>query len=134
MAVTRWKFDIGGSNDYEFTRNPDRGGGDTYWILEPRMNEFDIIGSNAPNIQIDGFRSRRTLRWTAITGTMLRTLRNFFQRKTVITNCRDHLYPTSTQFNCFIVSFIPAFHPTTGEFPGSGEDTYDLEMIIIRMG
>ena len=133
MTVTRWQFDVGGLYEYIFTRNPDREGGDTFWVLQPRMTEFDIIGSNFPNVQIDGFRATRTLRFSAITGNMMRTLRNFFQRKTIISNCRDHLYPTTPGFSCFIVSFTPALHPTIGDFPGSGEDTYDLEMVIIRM-
>ena len=97
------------------------------------MGEFEIIGSNVPHIQVDGFTARRTLRFTAITGTMMRTLRNFFHRAQVINNCSDHLYNTTQQFSCFIVAFTPTIHPTIGNFPGSGEDTYDLEMAIVQM-
>lgn len=131
--VVRWIFDNDGIYSYEFPRNPDRNGGDTFWVSQPRLNEFDIIGSNAPNIQVDGFRSSRTIRFTAITGTMMRTLQQFFLRKMIISNCRDHLYPTSPQFDCFIISFNPVVRPTIGVFPGSGEDTYDLEMVLVRM-
>ena len=133
MSVTRWIFNTGGSYHYEFPRNPDRGGGDTFWVSEPRLNEFSIIGSNSPNIQVDGVKSTRTLRFTAITGNMMRTLQQFFLRKEIITSCTDHLYPTSPEFSCFISSFTPTIHPTRGTFPGSYEDTYDLEMVLIRM-
>ena len=92
-----------------------------------------MIGSNAPHIQVDGFRARRTIRFTAIPGYMMRTLQGFFQRHETIENCRDHLYPTSPVFSCFIAGFTPVIHPTAGDFPGTGEDTYDLEMILIRM-
>jgi len=131
--VIRWVFDEGGIYNYTFPRNPDRHGGDSSWVSEPRLSEFDIIGSNTPNIQVDGYRSSRTIRFTAITGTMLRTLQQFFLRRQIISNCKDHLYPTSSQFNCFIMSFNPVIHPTSGVFPGSGEDTYDLEMVLVRM-
>jgi len=133
MSVIRWILDSGGSSHYEFPRNPDRSGGDTFWTSEPRSSEFDIIGSNAPNIQIDGFRSSRTLRFTAITGTMMRTLQQFFLRREIIRNCTDHLYPISPQFSCFIISFNPIIRPVMGTFPGSEEDTYDLEMTLVRM-
>lgn len=131
--VIRWIFDNGGIYHYLFPRNPDRHGGDTFWVSEPRANEFDMIGSNAPSIQVDGVRSSRTIRFSAITGTMVRTLQQFFLRNAVIHNCRDHLYPTSPQFSCFIMSFNPTIRPTSGLFPGSGEDTYDLEMVLVRM-
>lgn len=131
--VIRWVFDTGGFHHYLFIRNPDRYGGDTFWVSEPRSTEFDIISSNSPNIQIDGFRSSRTIRFSAITGTMTRTLQQFFLRREIILNCTDHLYPTSPKFNCFIVSFTPNIRPTSGLFPGSGEDTYDLEMVLVRM-
>lgn len=133
MSVTRWIFNTGGVNHYLFPRNPDRSGGDTFWVSEPRMSEFSIIGSNSPNIQIDGIRAGRTIRFTAITGSMMRVLQQFFLRKEIISNCRDHLYPTSPEFSCFITSFTPTIHPTRGTFPGSGEDTYDLEMVLVRM-
>jgi len=133
MAVIRWKFDIGGSYEYVFPRNPDRYGGDSDWIYEPRLSQIDIVGSNQPYIQIDGFTGTRTIRFTAITGTMTRKLRDFYLRKQIIYNCRDHLYPTHPQFNCFVVSFTSAVHPTSGSFPGSGEDTYDVEMTLVKM-
>lgn len=132
--TTYWRFDISGWYEYTFPRNPDRYGGDTYWQYEARMTELDIIGSNSPTIQVDGFRgARRVLRFTAITGTMMRVLQNFFLRKQVINNCRDHLYSTSPQFNCFIASFTSVLRPTVGTFPASGEDTYDIEIALIRM-
>jgi len=133
MSVIRWVFDYGGTYHYEFPRNPNRFGGDTFWVSEPRSAEFNIIGSNAPSIQIDGFRSSRSLHFTAVTGNMMRTLQQFFLRKEIIQSCRDHLYPTSSEFSCFIISFTPTIHPTIGDCPGSGEDTYDFEMVIIRM-
>jgi ERCC4-related helicase len=53
--------------------------------------------------------------------------------KAEILNCRDHLYGTTAdQFNCFILEFSPSVHPTMGSFPGSGEDTYDLQMVLVR--
>ena len=134
MSVVRWRFDFGGLYDYTFTRNPDRGGGDSYWMYEPRMSELHVIGANLPNIQVDGFRgARRSIRFTAITGTMMRTLQNFYLRESIIHNCRDHLYSTTDQFSCFVESFSSSIHPTIGTFPGSGEDTYDVEMTMIRM-
>jgi|GEM_PF-6783650 len=132
--VIRWVFNYGGQYHYLFPRNPDRSGGDTFWSSEPRSSEFDVIGSNTPNIQVDGYRAARTIRFTAITGSMMRTLQQFFLRKEIIRNCRDHLYPTSPEFSCFITSFNPVIRPAMGVFPGSGEDTYDLEMVLIRMG
>jgi len=135
--TVRWNFDAGGANDYTFARNPDRYGGDTFWAYEPRLTEFDIIGANLPTLQIDGFRgARRTLRFTAITGNMMRVLQNFFLRKAIINNCRDHLYTGASpfiSFNCFVVGFVSTLHPSSGTFPGSGEDTYDVEMTIIKM-
>jgi len=134
VTVTRWKFDIGGSYEYNFPRNPNRYGGDSGWQYEPRMAEMEVIGSNQPYIQIDGFSgARRTIRFTAVTGTMARKLQDFFLRKAIIYNCRDHLYPTHAQFNCFIISFSQQVRPTTGSFPGSGEDTYDVEMTLTKM-
>lgn len=134
MTVTYWIFDAGGLYAYTFPRNPDRFGGDTYWSYEARITELDIVGANTPTIQVDGFSgARRVLRFTAITGTMMRTLQNFFLRGLVIANCRDHLYSTSPQFSCFIISFTAALRPSGGNFPGSGEDTYDVEMTLIRM-
>jgi hypothetical protein len=132
--VTRWKLAIGSLYEYEFPRNPNRYGGDSGWVYEPRMSEMEIIGANTPNIQIDGFHgARRTLTFSAITGTMFRKLRDFYLRKEIIYNCRDHLYPTSQSFNCFVVAMSAVFRPTTGNFPGSGEDTYDVEMTLIKM-
>jgi len=133
-TVIRWKFDVGGDNEYTFPRNPDRYGGDSGWIYEPRMAELEIIGANTPNIQIDGFHgARRTISFTAITGTMTRKLRDFYLRKQIIYNCRDHLYPTHPAFNCFIIAMVANVHPTTGTFPGSGEDTYDVEITLVKM-
>jgi len=87
-----------------------------------------------PTIQFDGFNgARRTLRFTAITGSMMRTLETFYLKGAVVENCRDHLYPTTTTFKCFMESFTPSVHPTHGNFPGSGEDSYDLEMVLIKM-
>jgi hypothetical protein len=132
--VDRWYFDYGGTYHYNFARNPDRYGGDTGWMFEPRMSEMEIIGANQSYIQIDGFMgARRNLKFTAITGTMARILENFFLRKAIIYNCRDHLYPTHPAFHCFITSFIQQAHPTVGDFPGSGEDTYDVEMTLVKM-
>jgi len=133
-VVVRWKLDIGGSYEYEFSRNPNRYDGDSGWQYGPRMSEMEVIGSNQPHIQIDGFQgATRTIRFTAITGTMTRRLQDFFLRKAIIYNCRDHLYPTHAQFNCFIASFTQQVRPTTGSFPGSGEDTYDVEITLIKM-
>ena len=134
MSVIYWRFDTDGTYDYIFPRNPDRYGGDTYWQYEPRMTELDIIGSNSPTIQVDGYRgARRVVKFTAVTGTMMRTLQNFFLRSSIINNCRDHLYSTTPQFNCFVASFVAALRPASGSFPGSGEDTYDVEMTLIKM-
>lgn len=133
-TVTRWIFDNDGTYIYTFPRNPNRYGGDSGWQYEPRMSEMDVIGANQPSIQIDGFSgARRTIRFAAITGTMTRRLQDFFLRKEIIYDCRDHLYPTHLQFNCFIISFSQQVHPTTGNFPGSGEDTYDVEMTLVKM-
>ncbi len=131
-AVTRWKFDNGGTYSYTFERNPDRQGGDSFWVYSPRLAEVDIIGANSPHIQIDGFGARRTIKFTAITGNMMRNLQSFFLRKQIIQNCTDHL--TASPFSCFIISFTSTVHPTSGAFPGSGEDTYDVEMQIVMMG
>jgi hypothetical protein len=132
--VTRWVFDYGGANHYSFPRNPDRYGGDTYWIYEPRMTEIEVIGASLPSIQIDSFAgARRTVRFTAITGAMMRALQDFYFRAEIIENCRDHLYSTTPSFDCFIVGFNPTVHPTSGDFPGTGEDTWDLEMTLMRM-
>lgn len=132
--TTRWRLDIGGVYDYTFPRNPDRYGGDSYWVRDARLTEMDIIGSSTPTIQIDGFTgAKRILRFTAITGTMMRLLQDFYLRKQSISTCRDHLYPTTPSFSCFVTSFTPILHPTTGSFPGSGEDTWDLEMTLLRL-
>lgn len=134
MTVQRWVFDTGGAYEYTFPRNPDRYGGDTFWRYEMRNNEVDIVGASLPTIQTDGFMgARRTLRFTAITGTMFRTLQDFYLRMQVVENCKDHLYGHYSSFNCFIESFVPAIHPTIGPFPGTGEDTYDLELTLIKM-
>lgn len=134
MTVTRWIFDYGGTYYYLFPRNPDRNGGDTYWVADSRSTEVDIIGSSLPYVQTDGFKgARRVVRFTAITGDMMRYLQDFYFRNTIISNCRDHLYPTTPQFSCYILSFSTTLHPTVGAFPGSGEDTWDLEMQLVRM-
>jgi len=134
MSVTRWIFGYGTSTQYTFSRNPDRYGGDTGWLYEPKMTMFDIIGANAPAIQIDGFNgAQRVIKFTAITGTMTRTLQDFFLRKEIVNGCRDHLYPTHPAFSCFITNFVTSVHPTSGSFPGSGEDTYDVEITLIKM-
>ena len=136
MSVIRWRLDIGGTHEYLFPRNPDRAGGDTNWARDIRMSELDVIGGNTPTLQVDGFKgARRTIRFTAITGTMMRTLRDFYFREQIIENCTDHLYPTTPLFDCFIVSFTCTIHPTIdgSSFPGSGEDTYDVEMVLVRM-
>lgn len=134
MAVTYWIFNYGLGGEYTFPRNPDRYGGDSMWVYEQRNNELDILGASLPTIQIDGFRgARRSLKFTAITGTMMRALQTFYLDKAEILNCRDHLYGTTAdQFNCFILEFSPSVHPTMGSFPGSGEDTYDLQMVLVR--
>ncbi len=134
VASLYWRFDTGGTYDYTFARNPDRIGGDTGWQYEPRMAEMEIVGANQSYVQIDGFMgARRTIRFTAITGTMSRTIENFFLRKQIIYNCTDHLYPTHPSFACFIVAFTRQFHPTVGDFPGSGEDTFDVEVTLVKM-
>ncbi len=134
MPTTYWVFDYGGSYEYTFPRNPNRYGGDTGWTYEPRISQIEVIGSNQPHIQIDGFQgARRTLRFTAITGSMTRRLQDFFLRQATINGCRDHLYPTRAQFNCFVGSFTSQLHPTAGDFPGSGEDTYDVEINLVKM-
>jgi len=134
-AVQRWIFDGGGPDEYTFPRNPDRYGGDTYWRYDMRSVEVDIVGASIPTIQVDGFRgARRTIKFTAITGSMMRTLERFYLNAKMITNCKDHLYGTTIAFNCFIESFLPEIHATAGSFPGTTEDTWDLEMTLIRMG
>jgi hypothetical protein len=135
MAVTRWVFDTGGTNQYTFERNPDRNGGDSYWVYSPRLTEVEIIGASLPSIQVDGFSgAKRTIRFTSISGTMFRTLQDFYFRNQTILNCSDHLTGTTPNFNCYITSFNPNIHPSIGNFPGSGEDTWDLEMTLLRMG
>ena len=134
VTVTRWKFEVDRPLYYEFTRNPNRNGGDTGWVYAPRISELAVIGANSPAIQIDGYTGRRTLRFTAITGNMTRKLQEFFLNKTTIERCRDHLYSTTAEFKCFIVSFTRVTHPTIGDFPGSGEDTYDVELTLVMMG
>jgi hypothetical protein len=134
-TVTRWIFDYGGSYQYSFPRNPDRLGGDSGWIFDPKFNVLEVLGANVPTIQTDGFNgAHRTIKFTAITGTMMRVLQDFFLRKQIISNCRDHLYSTTPQFSCFITSLVTTIHPTMGTFPGSGEDTYDVEMTLLKMG
>jgi hypothetical protein len=135
MAITRWIFNYGLANQYNFTRNPDRAGGDSFWNFNMRSNEVAVIGSSTPIFHVDGYDGgRRTLKFTAITGDMLRTLQQFYLAGQVLTNCRDHLYPTTLSFSCLIVSFTPAIHPSYGTFPGSNEDTWDLEMVLVAMG
>ena len=134
MAVTRWIFDEGGANEYIFPRNPDRNGGDSFWKYEMRGNEVDIVGASIPTIQVDGFRgARRVLRFTAITGDMMRALQRFYLDARLIENCKDHLYGTTSAFHCFMDNFTPNIHPTNGSFPGSAEDTWDLEISLVRM-
>ena len=134
MSIIRWVFESGGVDEYVFPRNPNRFGGDSYWRFQPKMSEAEIVGANITHIQIDGFAgARRTISFTAITGSMVRTLQNFYLRSDTIHNCTDHLYPTTPMFDCFIASFTAVFRPVMGVFPGSGEDTYDVEMELIRM-
>lgn len=134
VDVVRWYFDYGGINQYWFPRNPDRYGGDGGWAYEARSSVLNVIGSVSPQIQIDGFIARRQLKFTAITGNMKRSLENFYFKQEVIHGCRDHLYGVDLLgFSCFITAFTPTIHPTIGDFPGSGEDTWDLEMELIRM-
>lgn len=133
MSVTRWIFEAAGGSPYTFERNPDRRGGDTFWSYPQRSVELDVIGASTPTIQIDGFKGAvRTLRFTVITGTMMRKLETYYLAAEEITGCRDHLYSTTQQFNCIITEFAPLIHPTTGNFPGSGEDTYDLSITIVK--
>jgi len=128
-TVTRWIFESDGAKEYIFPRNPDRMGGDTGWIYESRYSELDPVGANYSHIQIDGFRSgKRTLRFTGITGTMMRHLQDFYLAHRQINNCRDHLYSTTIQFNCYIVAFTPTTHPTLTD-----EDKYDMEMTLVRI-
>ena len=63
----------------------------------------------------------------------MRTLQKFYLNMEVIENCKDHLYGLTMPFNCFIESFIPVLHPTAGNFPGTAEDTWDLEMTLVKM-
>ena len=128
MTVTRWTFNSGA---YTFPRNPDRFGGDTYWLYEPKITEVDVIGANKTRIQLDGFRgATRTIKFTAITGTMMRVLQYYYLSGQTIPSCTDHF---GGLFDCFISSFMSVIHPTIGTFPGSGEDTWDLEMVLIMM-
>lgn len=135
-SVIYWVFDYNGTNHYQFPRNPDRYGGDTYWSYEMRYSEMDVIGSATPTVQYGGFRgATRTIRFTAITGSMMRTLQKFYMRGSTVSHCRDHLYESevSPEFSCLVIDFRPEIHPTMGNFPGSGEDTFDLEMTLMRV-
>ena len=138
-----WVFE-----SYTFQRNPDRVGGDTGWITNAKMNTVEIIGASKTRIQLDGFTSAtRKLRFTAIPGSMMRKLQYFFLRGTTITTCVDHLYVENqgysgtSVFNCVITEFTMQIHPTSGNFPladtdvsyGSKEDTYDVDMTILRV-
>lgn len=133
MPITRWILNYNGI-PYTFERNPDRSGGDTGWSYQQRNSEIDIIGASLPTLQIDGFKGAiRQLRFTAITGNMMRALQAYYLTAAEITGCRDHLYGLiAVEFSCVIVDFKPTIHPTTGTFPGSGEDTYDLEVTLLK--
>lgn len=135
MSVTRWIFEYGGYYEYGFERNPDRRGGDTGWNYPVRGAEINILGANLTSYQIDGFSGgKRKLKFTAITGTMKRELEGFYLRGAIISNCSDHLYSIyGDNFSCFITEFFPTIHPTIGDFPGSGEDSWDLNMSLLRM-
>lgn len=130
--VIRWHFDSGGDNYYLFPRNPDRNGGDTFWQQKMRMKEFNVIGSTSPSLHITGFNgATRQLKFSAITGDMMRTLEAFYYRGNIIYNCRDHFEYT---FDCVITQFQPRVRPVMpGSTAGDGEDTYDLNMTIMRM-
>ena len=132
--VVRWILDYGGQHEYRFPRNPDKPGGDTYWKRELRGTEINVLGSNLPMYFVDGFNgAKRDLHFSAIKGSMMRVLEQFYFRQAVIENCTDHLYPTTTKFSCMIIDFHARFRPVHGTFPGSYEDTWDLDMTLLRM-
>ncbi len=146
MSVTRWIFECGLYYEYIFERNPDRNGGDSFWQADMRYSEIDILGSALPTVHLNGFKgARRTLKFTAITGNMMRTLQDFYRRSQMIRNCMDHTGSPDFftpglitsygdhYFSCVIISFLPTYHPTYGSFPGTGEDTWDLEFTIIKV-
>ena len=138
MSVQRWTLKHHTSSEvpYTFPRNPDREGGDSYWSRQIRLNEVDLVGSSIPIIQVDGFRgARRSLKFTAIPGSMMRKLQDFYLSSSLLDGT-DHLFGTSqdnTTFVCFIESFTPNLHPTIGNFPGSLEDTWDVSISLIKM-
>jgi hypothetical protein len=133
-AVIRWVLDDGGDNEYTFPRNPDRDGGDTWWHKELRFSEINPIGSELPTLYTDGFNGAvRTIKFSVIPGSMMRTLQEFYHRREIIQNCRDHLYPTTTIFSCVMIDFKSYFRPVYGNFPGSYEDTWDVEITLMRM-
>jgi hypothetical protein len=133
-TVTRWVLDEGGDNEYTFPRNPDRSGGDTWWNTELRYTEVNPIGSNLPTVLVDGFNGgARTIKFTAIPGVMMRKLKEFYDRKDIIQNCKDHLYPTTKVFSCVFVDFKASFRPVISGFPGTYEDTWNVEVTMIRV-
>jgi len=130
MSVTYWIFSEGNADEYTFTRNPDRVGGDSGWVYEMRMTELDIINSSIPTVNVSGFRGGvRNIKYTAITGTMKRTLEDFYRAGTEITNCKDHLYATTGDvFSCIIASFASNLRPLL-----TAEDTWNVQMTLLRM-
>jgi hypothetical protein len=136
-------FDKGGEYVYIFERNPDRHGGDTGWKYILRYSQFNPIGGSFPNIHSDGFNGAiRTLRFTAVSGIMKRKLEAFYRRRAVINGCRDHLHGTfdetetrvTDMFSVFITDFSASPHPVNANsFPYTGEDTWDIEMTMMRV-
>lgn len=132
MAVQRWRLDDGGTYQYDFTRNPDRNGGDTGWEYPLRYEELSVVGSDLPTIHVGGLKgARRRIKFSALDGTMKRTLEAFYKRKLIVSSCWDHLGTThgpNWQFDIFITSFRASFRPSL-----SSEDLWDVEMEMIRM-
>ena len=129
MSVTRWVFDVGGSFQYTFAQNPDRSGGDSFWEFPLRSAEVEVLGSDQARLQLDGVNgAKRQLSFTGISGSMMRTLQDFYLRKAQINNCRDHLYSTTPQFNCYILSFKPTIRPSL-----FNEDFWALQMVLIKI-
>lgn len=127
--VTRWKLDVNGSYFYEIIQNPNRQGGDSGWKNPLRSTEVNILGANESNLQLDGVSgAKRTLTFTSVPGTMKRTLEDFFLRQAKISNCRDHLYPTTAQFNCYILEFTPNIRPSLFD-----EDRWDLTIVLMKV-
>jgi len=137
MAVNRWVL-----GDYTFVRNPDRAGGDTYWVRSLRHEQINFVGSTVPSVQIGGFDgATRVLKFTAIAGSMMRELETLYYARNIIDTCWDHLYypgdPGSSvtePFQCLIIDFSAVFRPVLATASvGDGEDSWDVTMTILKM-